>query len=78
MILGYWSTYHWVTQKPRFNRVWWILVIVTQVSLLGPRFYVFNRQWPYLSGRQSKAEYLYQFFDGHIDAHLKEWHGLTP
>jgi hypothetical protein len=42
-----------------------------------PRLVVAQRQWKYLSGQQSKTEYIQQFYDGNIDQHLKKWHHLN-
>lgn len=56
----------------------WIIgfyVCVLLISFL-PRLYVNQRSWQYLTKKQSKEQYLQQFYDGSIDEKLNRWHGL--
>lgn len=58
---------------------WSMLFVVAIVSgwQLAPRLFVASRNVQYLTGRQSKTNFIMQFYDGNIDQHLQKWHRLT-
>ena len=52
-----------------------LLTIFLSVAVnLAPRFFVNIRSFQYILGNQSKHQYIRQFYDGHIDQHLKSWY----
>ena len=51
-------------------------VLVIGVLAMPIRVAVAWRSWQYISGSQSKEEYLQQFYDGNIDRHLEKWEEL--
>lgn len=51
-----------------------ISIILAIMINLAPRLLVNLRSLNYLAGRQTKQQYLEQFYDGSIDHHIKEWH----
>lgn len=52
-----------------------ILLLMSIVNMI-PRLYVNYRSLMFLSGQQSKEEYLHQFLDGNLDGPLRKWHKL--
>lgn len=60
------------------KRTTWVLVLycLILVTTALPRFYVNFRSWQYISGKQTKTEYIKQFYDGSIDQKLQDWHDL--
>lgn len=65
-----------LSKQNHWSGTWWVVFIVT-MALLSPRLVVNIRSWKYLSGRQTKTEYLQQFQDGHLDPHLTRWHSVS-
>jgi len=57
-----------------------ILTIIFSIAInFTPRLIINKRSLEYLSGNQTKTEYLEQFYDGSIDNKIKEWHfNATP
>ncbi len=53
----------------------WVVVGLALISLT-PRVFVVDRSMQYLTGGQTKREYLTQFLDGNIDAVLKNWYSV--
>lgn len=52
-----------------------IISILLAISInFAPRLAVNLRSLKYLTGQQTKQEYLEQFYDGSIDRNIKEWH----
>jgi MFS family permease len=52
------------------------LLFLAVVINMVPRFFVTVRSLKYITGQQSRAEYIQQFYDGSIDRHLQKWHQL--
>lgn len=53
------------------------MVVVAHCWQLAPRLFVVGRNVAFISGRQSKAAFIEQFYDGNSDQHLRKWHRLT-
>lgn len=63
-----------VKDKPDYYLPLLITLTMSFLVSFAPRFYVNYRSWRYLSGQQTKKQYLQQFLDGNIDQPLKAWH----
>jgi hypothetical protein len=65
-----------LTQKKKYLWPMFITICLAIAINLLPRFIVLQRNLKYLSGQQTKEQYLQQFYDGSIDRNLKQWHKL--
>jgi 4-amino-4-deoxy-L-arabinose transferase-like glycosyltransferase len=76
LILSIWSVAQLIKDKPVYRRPILITLSLALLINFAPRLVVNWRSWQYLSGRQTKDEYIRQFFDGNVDHHLIKWHQL--
>ncbi|MDQ5951405.1 MAG: hypothetical protein QG639_686, partial [Patescibacteria group bacterium] len=65
----------WLKDAKKKQLLFYSLLIVG-ILALPIRIGVALRSWEYISGQQTKSEYLEQFIDGNIDSVLKKWHQL--
>ncbi len=61
------------SNRLKTNTIMGLLLFFALINFL-PRLLVNLRSLQYLLGRQTKAEYISQFFDGNSDSVLKKWH----
>ncbi len=75
-ILYVFTMKNYIDQRPRSRSYMYITITLSLLFALLPRFFVAQRQLRYLSGQQTKRQYIEQFYDGWIDEKLKIWHHL--
>jgi 4-amino-4-deoxy-L-arabinose transferase-like glycosyltransferase len=70
------SLRRYIQEKPAAQKYVLITIVFALCLNFLPRLVVAQRQLRYLTGQQSKQEYIEQFYDGNIDQYLKKWHHL--
>lgn len=75
-MISIWGVAQLSKKNPRFYQPLLITIFLAVIINLAPRVMVNRRSWSYLSGAQTREQYLRQFLDGHIDQHLIKWHQL--
>jgi hypothetical protein len=76
IILLTWTLKRTTLKSPTLSQYLpYLFALIILINFI-PRLYVNWRSLQYLSGRQTKVEYLEQFLDGNIDQVLKKWHRL--
>lgn len=65
-----WKKYKW---QPKY-----LLLLLLSFGMLAMpiRIMIIARSWQYISGNQSREEYLEQFMDGNIDQHIENWYKI--
>jgi 4-amino-4-deoxy-L-arabinose transferase-like glycosyltransferase len=76
-IISIWSVARLSQKDSRFFKPILITALLSIVINFAPRILVNLRSLQYLSGEQTKTQYIRQFFDGNIDQHLTRWHQLN-
>ncbi|MFH1959257.1 MAG: glycosyltransferase family 39 protein [Patescibacteria group bacterium] len=76
-IISIWSVARLSQENPRFYQPILLSIFLAVMVNLVPRTAVNLRSFKYLSGTQTKSQYIRQFFDGNIDQHLIRWHQLN-
>jgi 4-amino-4-deoxy-L-arabinose transferase-like glycosyltransferase len=76
-IISVWSVAKLSKKDARFYKSILITIFLSATVSLVLRIAVNMRSFKYLSGDQSKNQYIRQFFDGNIDHHLIKWHQLN-
>ncbi|MBT3249221.1 MAG: hypothetical protein HN846_00155 [Candidatus Pacebacteria bacterium] len=73
-IISIWGVVEINKRDVRFYKPILITIFLAIAINLAPRIGVNMRSLEYLSGAQSKDQYIHQFFDGNIDQHLINWY----
>lgn len=76
-VILFWCLQKYVTEKPAARKYVLATIIFALVINLLPRMVPLKRDLTYLSGRQTKEQYVKQFYDGSIDNNLKAWYHLS-
>jgi hypothetical protein len=76
-VITMWAVRRYVEDNKRAELPMWMTICLAIAINMAPRLYVNYRSLQYIVGKQSKTEYIEQFYDGNIDQHLKKWHLLS-
>ncbi len=76
LILFLWAIEQYIQKHPTYRTPFLTAIVFSILFNLLPRIVPLKRNLIYLFGKQTKTQYIQQFYDGNIDQHLKNWYHL--
>ncbi len=77
LLILYFQGINWFVHiHQQYIRPIYLSILILTVVVLVPRLVVAQRSLTYLFGKQTKEQYLHQFYDGWINEPLRQWHQL--
>lgn len=68
---------YFLEKNSKYKKLIVLGLIIAGILTMPIRMIVAHRSWHYISGLQTREEYLQQFYDGNVDSVLKSWHQLN-